>query len=67
MKLKFRSVENQKKRVKSMVYKWSELTSKEKKYLTGYLSFCSSVEPSFINNLCRKYGSQLIDDILANN
>lgn len=56
-----------KKRVKSMVYKWSELTSKEKKYLTGYLSFCSSVEPSFINNLCRKYGSQLIDDILANN
>ena len=51
---------DQKRYIRSMVYNWSTIGEKEKKYLTGYLSYCISVEPEFINSLCNKYGSDLI-------
>jgi RNA-directed DNA polymerase len=52
-----------KRKIKSMIFNWIKLNKNEQKYLVGYLSFCTSVEPSFINNLCRKYGATIIDEI----
>ena len=53
--------------IKSMVYGWDKLDKEKQKYLVGYLSFCSSVEPAFINTLCRKYGARVVSDILKTN
>ncbi|WP_394203075.1 retron St85 family RNA-directed DNA polymerase [Shewanella waksmanii] len=52
-----------KRKLRAMIFSWEKLNGKEKKFLVGYLSFCSSVEPEFINSLCRKYGAELITKI----
>lgn len=58
------SIGRKKKReIKSLVYKWISLSPSEKKYLKGYLSYCRSVEPEFINSLCEKYGATIVRDI----
>lgn len=51
---------SKKREIKSMIFNWDKLSNKEKGYLVGYLSYCLSVEPEFINSLCSKYGSDLI-------
>ncbi|MFH4733218.1 retron St85 family RNA-directed DNA polymerase [Vibrio diabolicus] len=59
------SIGRDKKRfIREQVYKWSSLSSEEKSYLSGYLSFVKSIEPSYINRLCNKYSSQKIQEIL---
>jgi RNA-directed DNA polymerase len=56
------SIGNKKKReIRSLVYKWNHLDSTKKANLQGYLSYCSSVEPSFINSLYIKYGATHMD------
>lgn len=58
------SIGNKKKReIRTLVFKWEDITIDQKKYLQGYLSYCSSIEPSFINNLCTKYGATRINAI----
>ncbi|KML64535.1 retron St85 family RNA-directed DNA polymerase [Pectobacterium peruviense] len=52
-----------KRRIRSLVFNWSNLTVDEKKYLQGYLSYCASVEPLFINSLCEKFSSKIITNI----
>lgn len=52
-----------KREIRSLVYKWNFLDDKKKKYLQGYLSYCASVEPLFINALCDKFSSQTISEI----
>ncbi len=54
---------SQKRRIKSMVYKWNFLEPEEKLYLCGYLAYCSSVEPSFVNSLCEKFGAKTVSEI----
>lgn len=53
----------QKRYIRSLVYSWDSISLEQKKYLAGYLSYCKSVEPSFINSLCKKYGAKKIMDI----
>jgi RNA-directed DNA polymerase len=52
-----------KRKIRSLIFKWTSLNDKDKKYLAGYLSFCSSIEPEFINSLCKKYGANIIYEI----
>lgn len=49
--------------IKALIFKWKSLSDQERLYLKGYLSYCKSVEPLFINRLCAKYSSELIDEI----
>ncbi|MEZ9108224.1 retron St85 family RNA-directed DNA polymerase [Vibrio cyclitrophicus] len=59
------SIGRDKKRfIRGQVYNWKSLSDKEKSYLSGYLSFVKSVEPSYINRLCDNYSSQVIQEIL---
>ncbi len=59
------SIGRDKKRfIRGQVYNWKTLNPEEKSYLSGYLSFVKSVEPSYINRLCDKYSSQVIQEIL---
>jgi RNA-directed DNA polymerase len=59
------SIGRQKKReIRSLIFSWSTLSDSERLSLKGYLAFISSVEPGFINRLCKKYGSQKIYDIV---
>jgi RNA-directed DNA polymerase len=51
---------DKKRKIRSMVHQWDNLNGKDKKYLVGYLSFCVSIEPEFINTLCNKYGAEVI-------
>ncbi|KGJ87334.1 retron St85 family RNA-directed DNA polymerase [Colwellia psychrerythraea] len=52
-----------KRKIRSLIFKWCSLDVKEKKYLAGYLSFCASIEPEFLNSLCKKYGADIIYEI----
>ncbi|WP_447878112.1 retron St85 family RNA-directed DNA polymerase [Serratia fonticola] len=54
---------DKKREIRSLVFKWHSLTVEQKKYLQGYLSYCASVEPLFINSLCVKFSSRVISDI----
>lgn len=54
---------DKKRMVKSLIFKWEALDEKKRLFLQGYLSYCKSVEPLFINRLCAKYSSELIDEI----
>lgn len=59
------SIGRSKKRfIRSQVYMWDSLSVDEKKYLSGYLAFVRSVEPSYINRLCDKYSSEVIQKIM---
>lgn len=58
------SIGRKKKReIRSLVHKWDELTVEKKKYLQGYLSYCTGIEPAFINSLCEKFSAKKIRDI----
>jgi RNA-directed DNA polymerase len=54
-----------KRRVKSLVYRYSRnlLSDEEKASLRGDLSFIRSVEPSFIEALTKKYGTNFLSPI----
>ncbi|MDK9361613.1 MULTISPECIES: retron St85 family RNA-directed DNA polymerase [Lelliottia] len=54
---------DKKREIRSLVYKWNDLDIGKKKYLQGYLCYCASVEPTFINSLCIKFGSAIISQI----
>ena len=51
--------------IRSLVYQYiNKIISDENKiYLKGYLSFCASVEPDFIDRLNNKYGIETINEI----
>jgi RNA-directed DNA polymerase len=55
-----------KKRIKSMIYRFSQkcLTPQEAGQLSGLIGFVYSVERDFYDNLCKKYGSEVVDDIV---
>ncbi|HID2501024.1 TPA: retron St85 family RNA-directed DNA polymerase [Enterobacter cloacae] len=54
---------DKKRMVKALIFKWTNLSEEKRLFLKGYLSYCKSVEPLFINRLCAKYSSELIDEI----
>ncbi|MGQ8818657.1 retron St85 family RNA-directed DNA polymerase [Serratia sp. NA_13] len=54
---------DKKREIRTLVFKWDSLTDDKKKYLQGYLSYCASVEPLFINSLCVKFSSAVISKI----
>jgi len=61
------SIGRKKKRyIKSLVfqYKNGELEADASSYLSGYLSFCLSVEPLFIARLKEKFGHDVVDLLL---
>lgn len=61
------SIGRSKKRyIKSLVYKYknANISDEDKSYLSGYLSFCISVESSFIASLELKYGADVINRLL---
>ena len=60
------SIGRSKKRyIKSLVFRYLNkvINIEEKNYLSGYLAFCKSVEPSFIVSLEKKYGKEAIDSL----
>lgn len=60
---------NKKRYIKSLVYKFLNgvISTKELSYLSGYLSFCYSVEPNFISRLEKKYGREAINSLRHGN
>ncbi|MCS0024570.1 retron St85 family RNA-directed DNA polymerase [Vibrio antiquarius] len=52
-----------KREIRSKIYNWKKLGVDEKNQLSGYLSYIKSVEPTFINTLCNKYGATVIREI----
>jgi len=61
------SIGRKKKRhIKSLVFqhKNGELEGDDLGYLSGYLAFCLSVEPIFVDRLKKKFGHQVIDLLL---
>lgn len=54
-----------KRELRSSIHNWSNLTDDEKIKVSGYISFLKSVEPGYINNLCKKYSSDVISDIIS--
>jgi hypothetical protein len=54
-----------KRKIKGMIHRFlvNALDEQARSYLTGYLSFANSVEPSFVQSLRRKYGSEAVDRI----
>lgn len=58
---------NKKRYIKSLVYRWinNNVSEKEKSYLSGYLSFCVSVEPNFVDRLKIKYGENIINKLMG--
>lgn len=60
------SIGRKKKRIiKSLIHRFNkgELREEDRLYLSGYLSFIWSVEPSFLDQMKRKYGDQTIQSI----
>ncbi|MCD9536006.1 RNA-directed DNA polymerase [Photobacterium carnosum] len=58
---------SKKREIRSKIYKWVDLNQDDKLQLSGYLSYIKSVEPSFINTLCGKYGAKVIQQIIIFN
>lgn len=58
---------SKKRHIKSLVYRVlnNGVTEEEKLYLSGYLSFCVSVEPEFIDRLKEKYGVIIINELMS--
>ena len=54
-----------KRQIKTLVYRYTKglLVDDEESYLSGYLSFCWSVEPDFIHRLEKKFGNRVISDL----
>jgi RNA-directed DNA polymerase len=54
-----------KRKIKALVHKFRQnaLTVEELSYLTGYLAFVQSVEPTFLRSLEMKYGHDVISAI----
>jgi RNA-directed DNA polymerase len=52
-----------KRRVKALIHQWDSLEPSERRSLAGYLAYCASVEPDFLDTLCRKYGNQRMEEI----
>ena len=62
------SIGRSKKRyIKSLVYKCvnNNISEQDKVYLSGYLSFCISIEPSFIETLKKKYSREIINELMG--
>lgn len=57
---------DQKRKIKSLCFQFSKgtLAVSQSSYLRGYLSFVSSVEPTFIESLRQKYGVVLMNQIM---
>ena len=61
------SIGRQKKRqIRSIIYQYTKgaLSIEDISYLRGYLAFVNSVEPQFIENIRRKFGSSTIDQLM---
>lgn len=58
---------SKKREIRSKIFKWTTSSIEEKQWLQGTLSYCKSVEPEFITNLCMKYDAKLISEILKFN
>jgi len=58
---------DKKREFRSFVFNWDSLDEEHKSYVSGYLSYIKSVEPEFINSLCLKYGSKLIEIVMKYN
>lgn len=58
---------SRKRLIRSQIYNWNNLKLEDRKYLSGYISYIKSVEPSFVNALCCKYGAEIIKEIIVFN
>jgi len=45
-------------------FRWNTLPKEKARYLSGYISFVRSVEPSFLTSLETKYGTELLSKVL---
>jgi RNA-directed DNA polymerase len=51
--------------VRSLVYKYSMLSEPERQSLRGWLAYCRSVEPEFINALVLKFGAERLREVIS--
>jgi retron-type reverse transcriptase len=58
---------NKKRYIKSLVHRVviNNITDEERIYLSGFLSFCASIEPDFIERLKMKYGEETMSDLMG--
>lgn len=56
---------DRKRALRTMVHRYPELTTKEKRHLAGMLAYVRSVEPNFIDRLVLKYGSERVEEIFS--
>lgn len=53
-----------KRKIRHFAFRWDELTSKERAWLSGMLAYGRQVEPDFINRLFLKYGHEKVFEIM---
>ena len=53
-----------KRHLRSMIFGYDALPVEERRHLAGWLAFCSSVEPDFIERLVQKYGAEKVDEAM---
>lgn len=56
---------SRKRYLRSLVYRYAELTSEEQRSLAGHLAFVQSIEPDFINRLVLKYGPRRVREAMT--
>ena len=54
---------NVKRRIRSLVHKYTEIDAVAKLQLAGLVSYVASVDPEFVNSLIKKYGPILIAQV----
>jgi RNA-directed DNA polymerase len=52
-----------KRRIRALVHQWDTLEPTERSNLAGFLAYCASVEPTFLNALYQKYGKARMEEI----
>lgn len=55
-----------KRHIRGLLHRFGEglLGDKDISYLKGYMSYCSDVEPEFVNSVKRKYGELLLEQLI---
>ena len=56
---------SRKRKVRSLVYKYSTLSESERQSLRGWLAYCRSIEPDFINALVLKFGAERFREVVG--
>ena len=56
---------SRKRKLRSLVHKYTSLSEPERQSLRGWIAYCRSVEPEFINSLVLKFGAARLKEVAS--